>query len=110
MRALALSDGGLERLLEEDVPCGDRTAHLLAIGERPGRMVVSTREHTTLCCTEEAVRVVEKCGGAVVHLAATGTTVEAGVDMLVVSSVYFGKPSDSGVRMEPLPATHRCRG
>jgi len=43
-----LSDSELDRLIEEDVPFGDRTTHLLGIGARPGRIVFFTREPTTV--------------------------------------------------------------
>ena len=80
---ISLPDSDLEGFLEEDVPYGDLTTHLLGIGERPGRIVFSTREETTLCCTEEAGRVLRMCGGEVASSLPSGTTVPAGVDFLV---------------------------
>jgi len=44
-----IPDFDIERFLEEDVPYGDLTTHLLDIGERPGRIAYSTRHETTLC-------------------------------------------------------------
>ena len=57
-----LPDSIIESFIEEDVPYGDLTTHLLGIGNIHGRMVFSTREETTLCCTEEASRLLQKCG------------------------------------------------
>lgn len=55
------------------------TTRLVNIHQRPARLVFATREETTLCCTEEA-----------------------GVDLIVLSSVYFGKPADIGTNIEQI--------
>ena len=55
-----LPDGEIDRFIDEDVPYGDLTTSLLGIGERPGTIVFSTREDTTLCCCEEAARVLQR--------------------------------------------------
>lgn len=67
-----LSDTELERFIEEDVPYGDLTTHLLAIGHQNGTISFTTREESVLCGTEEAGRVLEKCGCRVSLLLPSG--------------------------------------
>ena len=78
-----LHDSDIEKFIEEDVPYGDLTTHLLGIGECPGRIFFSTREETTLCCTEEAARVLQKCGATLISCMPSGTKLSAGVEFLV---------------------------
>ena len=68
-----LPDGEIERFIDEDLPYGDLTTHLLGIGLHSGAITFSTREDTTLCCCEEAGRVLEKCGCSISALVPSGT-------------------------------------
>jgi molybdenum transport protein len=77
-----IPDIDIERFIEEDVPYGDLTTHLLGMGARPGRIIFSTREETILCCTEEAARILQKCGASVVSCMPSGTKLAAGIDFL----------------------------
>ncbi|MDD2581556.1 MAG: ModD protein [Desulfuromonadaceae bacterium] len=77
-----LPDSDIERFIEEDIPYGDLTTHLLGIGNRPGRIVFSTREDTTLCGTEEASRVLQKCGATITSSMPSGTTLVPGREFL----------------------------
>jgi molybdenum transport protein len=77
-----LPDSDIERFIEEDMPYGDLTTLLLGIGALYGEITFTSREPTTLCCTEEAARVLERCGASVGFLLPSGTTVEAGVTIL----------------------------
>lgn len=77
-----ISDSYIERFIEEDVPYGDLTTHLLGMGDQPGRIVFSTREETTLCCTEEAARVLQKCGATLTSCMPSGTKLTAGIEFL----------------------------
>lgn len=77
-----IPDSEIERFMEEDVPYGDLTTHLLGMGDRPGRIVFSTREETTLCCTEEAARLLQKCGATVASCMPSGTKLSAGIEFL----------------------------
>jgi molybdenum transport protein len=77
-----IPDSDIERFIEEDLPYGDLTSHLLGIGESSGRISFSTREDTTLCCTEEAARVLQKCGAAVSFCLASGTRLAPGSEFL----------------------------
>ncbi len=80
-----LSDADIERFIEEDLPYGDLTTLLLGIGNISGMITFTSRERTTICCTEEAARVLEKCGASVTFCLQSGTTVEAGSTILKAS-------------------------
>jgi len=77
-----LSDSDIERFIQEDVPYGDLTTLLLGIGAQQGKITFTSREMTTLCCTEEAAHVLERCGATTDFLLQSGATVEAGVTIL----------------------------
>lgn len=77
-----LPDYDIERFLEEDVPYGDLTTHLLGISQQAGEISFATRHHTTLCCTEEAARLLEKCGCRVTLQTPSGTTLSAAQEFL----------------------------
>ena len=78
-----MPDRDIERYIEEDIPYGDLTTHLLGIGDSPGRIVFSTREETTICCTEEAACVLQKCGATLASSMPSGTKLPAGIEFLV---------------------------
>lgn len=80
-----LPDREIERFIEEDVPYGDLTTHLLGIGAAPGHIVFSTREETTLCCTEEAARVLQKCGATLTSCMPSGTKLSADIEFLAAT-------------------------
>jgi len=77
-----LPDSDIERFIEEDVPYGDLTTHLLGIGGKPGRISFTTREETILCGTEEASRVIQKCGATVTVCMASGTKLSSCTEFL----------------------------
>ncbi len=77
-----LPDSEIERFLEEDIPFGDLTTHLLGIGQLSGKISFTTRHDTTLCCTEEAARLLEKCGCRVTLQTASGTNLPANQEFL----------------------------
>ncbi len=79
-----ISDSDIEGFIEEDAPYGDLTTHLLGIGEKKGEIVFSSRDETTLCCTEEAGRLFEKLGAKVILSLASGTTVSPNTEFLKV--------------------------
>ena len=80
-----LPDHEIERYIEEDLPYGDLTTHLLGIGGQPGEIRFSTRHATTLCCTEEAARLLEKCGCRIHSALPSGTALLACQDFLHAS-------------------------
>jgi len=77
-----IPDSEIERLLDEDVPYGDLTTELLGIGSKHGEIIFRSRESTVVCCTEEAGRVLEKCGAKITVLMPSGTVVEPGTLIL----------------------------
>lgn len=77
-----IPDSDIERFIEEDIPYGDLTTQLLGFGAAPGHIVFSTREATTLCCTEEAARVLQKCGATVTACMPSGSKLPAGIEFL----------------------------
>ncbi len=78
MAYACLSDARLSALLDDDVPYGDLTTELLGIGDRPGRLQMSARRAMTVCAAEEAARVLELCGAAVLVRTASGAQVGEG--------------------------------
>ena len=76
-----LPDSDIERFIEEDVPYGDLTTHLLGIGTRLGRIVFTTRGNTTLCGTEEAASIFRKCGITLISTMPSGTKLAAGIEV-----------------------------
>ena len=77
-----IPDSEIEKFIEEDVPYGDLTTHLLGIGSKRGKIIYSTREETCLCCTEEAARLLNKLGAATTRMFPSGTTVPPGTEFL----------------------------
>jgi molybdenum transport protein len=77
-----IPDTEIERFLEEDVPYGDLTTTLLGIGGNDGEIVFTARERTVVCCTEEAGRLLEKCGAKLLFSIPSGTVAESGTLIL----------------------------
>lgn len=73
-----LSDEAITKLIQEDVPYFDLTTLALGIGKEPGEIEFHTRHSTVLCATEEARRVLEKCGADVQFSVESGTHLPAG--------------------------------
>lgn len=80
-----LPDAFLDQLLSEDAPHGDLTTLALGIGDRPGRMRFSARAAQTVCCVEEAGRLIEMAGGSVILACRSGDALAAGAGILDAS-------------------------
>lgn len=79
-----ISDSRLDAMLREDVPYGDLTTRGIGIAERKGRAVFRTRDTITVCCVEEAERLMQLAGcSATRRIAASAAQVEAGGSLLV---------------------------
>jgi len=78
-----LPDNDIEKFIDEDTPYGDLTTHLLGIGNSRGRITFTTREETTVCCTEEAARVLDKTGATVASFVPSGMKLPGGREILV---------------------------
>lgn len=57
-----VSDAYVDRWLDEDIPYGDLTTHLLGIGGVPARMTFRTRAETVIGGLREASRILERVG------------------------------------------------
>ncbi|MBN1279059.1 MAG: ModD protein [Chlorobium sp.] len=80
-----IPDTDIERFIEEDMPYGDLTTSLLGIGGEQGTITFTSRHHTILSCTEEAARVLERCGASVLSCLPSGMAVESGTTFLAAS-------------------------
>ncbi len=74
----SLTDAQLDGLLADDVPYGDLTCLALGLDRQPGRLTMAARGAMVLCCAEEAVRLLERCGCAVETQARSGDALPAG--------------------------------
>jgi len=90
---LRLSDTEIERFIEEDIPYGDLTTNLLGIGNELRTLVETVRG------INPAIKI-SAAGGINENNAAEYAA--TGIDIIVLSSVYFGKPSDIGVSVQPV--------
>jgi len=77
-----IPDSEIDQFIEEDVPYGDLTTTLLGFGLTPGEITFTTRERTVVCCTEEAGKVLAKCGATVLDSIPSGKLVEPGTMIL----------------------------
>ena len=73
-----LLDSDIDHFIQEDVPYGDLTTSLLGIGTLQGEITFTTRESTVICCTEEAARVLERCGASVYLCMKSGLKLDPG--------------------------------
>jgi molybdenum transport protein len=80
--AVRLGDAALNALLEDDVPFGDLTTHLLGIGAKPGRMTFCARESMVVAAVEDAARLLERAGCTVTCAAGSGERLPAGGPIL----------------------------
>ncbi|BCS55284.1 ModD protein [Geobacter sp. SVR] len=82
---VTLPASDIERFIEEDLPYGDLTTHLLNIGSREGCITFATRHETTLCCTEEAAQVLSRCGARLTSCMPSGTLLSQGMEFLTAT-------------------------
>lgn len=86
-----LPDSELERLLDEDVPCGDATTFSLGIGDQPGRLVFRARQTMVVCASEEARRMGELHGlRSIGSVVASGSRLAAGETILTLEGHAAG--------------------
>lgn len=86
-----LPDSELERLLDEDVPCGDATTFSLGIGDQPGRLVFRARQAMVVCASEEARRMGELHGlRSIGSVVASGSRLAAGDTILTLEGPASG--------------------
>ena len=71
------TENDIDRLIEDDVPAGDMTTHLLGLSGKKGKIELYARSPMTVCCTEEAVRMYQKAGLEIVSFLPSGTMLKA---------------------------------
>lgn len=79
---MIVADAQVDAWLAEDVPFGDLTVDLLGIGHGPAEIRFAARSAATVCCIEEAERLLRRCGAEARRHCASGTTVTAGAVLL----------------------------
>lgn len=72
------TENDIDRLIEDDVPAGDMTTHLLGLSGRKGKIELFARSPMTVCGTEEAVRMYKKVGLEIVSSLPSGTVLKEG--------------------------------
>ena len=82
MTRLTLSDRVLESFLDDDVPFGDLTTHVLCIGTKPGQITFAARDRMVVACAEDAARLLELAGARVNAVAASGSELAPGAAIL----------------------------
>ena len=80
--AVFFDEAQIDGWIGEDAPLLDLTTQSLGIGSRPAGLRLRSRQATVAACTEEAARLVERCGGRVERFVPSGTRVAAGQVLL----------------------------
>lgn len=78
-----LSDADIDRLIADDLPCGDLTTRLAGIGNVPARIVFSARDDSIVSGIDEAMRIFEKLGAKAVFSVDAGSVAPSGTRLLV---------------------------
>ncbi len=79
------TENDIDRLIEDDVPCGDMTTQLLSFGKEKASIALFARGKMTVSGTEEAVRMYKKAGLEVSFMVESGTNLDEGDKMLEAS-------------------------
>jgi len=85
-----LPEAEIDRFLAEDAPYGDLTSRTLGLTTQPGRMRFTARAAMVACCTEEAARLIERGGGRIEAVVASGTALPAGGELLTAAGPAAG--------------------
>ncbi|NEW92853.1 ModD protein [Rhodopseudomonas sp. BR0M22] len=86
----AATTAELERLLDDDVPCGDLTTEALGIGAAPGVMTFAARDPMVLALAEDAAAIIRLCGCEVELVASSGSRLAAGAPILTARGSASG--------------------
>lgn len=76
------TESDIDRIIEDDVPVGDMTSHLLGFEGKKGKITLFARHNMVVCCTEEAERIYTKNRLQVTFVAPSGTFLKEGEKML----------------------------
>lgn len=86
----AATTAELERLLDDDVPCGDLTTEALGIGAASGVMQFTARDPMVLALAEDAAAIIRLCGCEVELSASSGSRLAAGAPILTARGSASG--------------------
>lgn len=86
----AATTAELERLLDDDVPCGDLTTEVLGIGAASGVMQFNARDPMVLALAEDAAAIIRLCGCEVELSASSGSRLAAGAPILTARGSASG--------------------
>ncbi|WBU30879.1 ModD protein [Rhodopseudomonas palustris] len=86
----AATTAELERLLDDDVPCGDLTTEALGIGAAPGVMRFAARDPMVLALAEDAAAIIRLCGCEVELVASSGSRLAEGAPILTARGSASG--------------------
>jgi molybdenum transport protein len=86
----AATTAELERLLDDDVPCGDLTTEVLGIGAASGVMQFTARDPMVLALAEDAAAIIRLCGCEVELSASSGSRLAAGAPILTARGSASG--------------------
>ena len=76
------TENDIDRIIDDDVPAGDMTSHLLDFEGKKGRIGLYARHDMVACCTEEAERIYRKNGLTVTFAVQSRTLLKKGEKML----------------------------
>jgi molybdenum transport protein len=101
------SDSDLDRWIEEDLPYFDLTTHLLGIGQANAVMVFEARaENVVAACTEEASRLLTRCGAAEVDARPSGSLLES--EEILVSASGTAEALNRGWKVAQNVLEYAC--
>lgn len=86
----AATTAELERLLDDDVPCGDLTTEALGISAASGAMQFTARDPMVLALAEDAGAIIRLCGCEVELSASSGSRLAAGAPILTARGSASG--------------------
>lgn len=76
------TDAEIDQLITEDLPYFDLTSHSIKMGSKVSRISFTTRHHTLLCGTEEAVKIFEKFKINPTLISVSGEKIDEGIKFL----------------------------
>ena len=82
MNSVFFDEALIDRWITEDAPLLDLTTHVLGVGDAAATMRWRLRGAGVVACTEEAARVVQRCGGRARIALPSGARAEAGALLL----------------------------
>lgn len=85
MCSVFFDEATIDRWISEDAPLLDLTSHMLSLHAQKTSMSFTLRETGLAACTEEAQRIIERCGATVEQRINSGTEVAANTVLLTAT-------------------------